>query len=66
MQKKSVRITITKDGSYTLEALEGFSGSSCVEQTQDLEVAIGGTTVESDKTEAYYNPDDDPSVKIKL
>lgn len=64
--QKRVRITIDTKGNYEIEALEGFSGASCIEQTRTLEVAIGGTAVEEGKTDAYYNPDDDNPVSISL
>ena len=66
MEKRKVRVTIAKDGSYKLEALEGFSGTSCVQGTQQIELALGGTTVETGKTQAYYDPDGDDGVMIKF
>ena len=64
--QKRVKVTIDKKGNYTIEALEGFSGTSCVEQTKNLEVAIGGMSVEEGKTDAYYNPDDDNPITIEF
>lgn len=64
--QRRVRITIDNKGNYSLEALEGFSGASCIEQTRELEVAIGGLVVDEGKTDAYYNPDDSNPVGIKL
>lgn len=64
MERKKIKVTIKKDGAYTLEAQEGFSGTSCVEQTQDLEIAIGGSTIDEGKTSEYYNPEDDSELRI--
>lgn len=66
MNQRRVRITIDGKGNYSIEALEGFSGTSCVEQTRELEVAIGGMVVDEGKTDAYYNPEDDNPVNLNL
>lgn len=66
MNQKRVKITIDKKGDYTIEALEGFSGTSCVEQTKTLEVAIGGSVVSEGKTGAYYDPDSGAPVSITM
>lgn len=64
--KKRIRITIDAKGNYGLEALEGFSGASCVEKTKDIELVLGGTEVDSGKTDAYFDPDDTNDVSINL
>ena len=66
MNQRRVRITIDNKGNYGIEALEGFSGTSCVEQTRELEIAIGGAVVDEGKTDAYYNPEDDNPVSLNL
>ncbi len=66
MNQKKIRITIDKKGNYGVQALEGFSGASCVEQTRCIELAIGGTEVSEGKTDAYYNPEDENPVSINL
>jgi hypothetical protein len=66
LNQKRVRITIDTKGNYGIEALEGFSGASCVEQTRELEVAIGGMAVDEGKTDAYYNPEDENPVSLNL
>lgn len=66
MDQRRVRITIDGQGNYALEALEGFSGASCVEQTKELEVAIGGVAVDEGKTAAYYDDDGSNPVSINL
>lgn len=60
MVKKVVKITIDKKGVYKMEALEGFSGTSCTEQTKGLELILGGSEIGEGKTDAYYGPDDSP------
>lgn len=64
MQKKSIQIKIDKEGNWSMETKEGFSGASCVEQTKSLEIAIGGETVADSKKPEYYNGDDQPPVTI--
>ena len=34
--KQNIRITIDKTGAYRFEAMEGFSGQSCVEKTKNI------------------------------
>lgn len=64
LNKKSIQVVIDKEGNYSIETMEGFSGTSCVEQTQELEVSIGGETVSSEKKPEYYFGDDQPPVTI--
>ena len=66
MNQKRVRITIGNQGEYEIKALEGFSGSSCVEQTRNIEIAIGGSEIDEGKTEDYYRPDGDNPVQLNL
>ncbi len=60
MQKKEVKITIGTDGTYKMEALEGFKGQSCTEQTKGLELILGGDKLDEGKTDRFYDPDDNP------
>lgn len=60
MVKKVVKITIDKQGGYRMEALEGFAGTSCAEQTKNLELILGGTETGEGKTDDYFKPDDSP------
>lgn len=55
MQRQMVEITIEKDGSYSFQAKEGFTGVSCREQTKTLEMAIGGDISGSENTKDYYD-----------
>lgn len=64
--QKRVKVTIDNKGSFTLEALEGFAGESCVSQTREIEIALGGVEVSEGKTSAYYDGIDDNDVMIKL
>lgn len=66
MNQKRIRITIDTKGGYGLEALEGFAGTSCVEQTRELEVAIGGMAVDEGKTDAFYDSDGETPVFVDL
>lgn len=64
MNYRKIQIVIDNEGNYTLEAMEGFSGASCVQGTQEIEVAIGGSTTESEKKDEYYMPDNDTSINL--
>lgn len=66
MNKEVVEIRINEEGGFTFRAKEGFSGSSCVERTKNLEIALGGKAVSSQKTDDYYKPDIKDNIKIKL
>lgn len=64
--QRRIEIVIDNKGNYAIEAKEGFSGASCIEQTRNLELAIGGAVVDEGKTDAYYNPDGDNPVSLSL
>lgn len=68
MVKRKVQITIDKKGAYTMKALEGFSGESCVNNTKNIELVLGegATEVGSGKTDAYYDGDGDAPISINL
>lgn len=58
---KKIKIEIDQKGNYAMEALEGYSGESCVNKTKEVELILGGKAVEEGKTTAYYDdPDDNP------
>lgn len=54
---KRVKIVIGKAGEFTFEALEGFQGASCVEQTKEIELLLGGVKVDDGKKPEFYQPD---------
>lgn len=60
MNKETIEIRIDKTGGFTFEAKEGFAGQSCTEKTKDLEIALGGVIVDSEKTDDYYKDGDNP------
>lgn len=64
--KRTVKIKIAKDGTYTLEAMEGFSGESCVEKTKNLEIILGGTAVARGKKDEYYAGDGTPELVLNI
>lgn len=66
MDQKRIQFTIDPKGNWVMKTLEGFSGSSCTEQTRNLEVAIGGVVAAEGKTDAYYRPDDEAPVTIGM
>lgn len=66
MRKEVVEIRINEEGGFTFQAKEGFSGSSCVERTKDLELALGAHEISKEKTKEFYSPDDFSPINIKL
>lgn len=62
--KRKIRIKIAKDGKYTIEAMEGFSGESCVEKTKNIEIMIGGQVVERGKKDEFYDGDAAPELTL--
>lgn len=63
---KKIKITIAEDGSYTMKALEGFSGVSCVQKTQTIEQLIGqigdAKVTDEGKTDDYYKADESATI----
>lgn len=55
MAKQVVEITVKKDGSFSFEAKEGFKGSSCRNQTKQLEMILGGEVDSTENTKDYYD-----------
>lgn len=68
LQKRKVKITINKKGEYTMEALEGFSGQSCINNTKNIELILGAdaTEIASGRTDAYYDDDGNNPISINL
>lgn len=66
MNKQVVEIRIKADGSYVLEALEGFGGESCREKTKQLELMLGGEATKTENTSAFYDEDGDNDVSLSL
>lgn len=66
MNKQVIQIRIKKDGSYTLEAKEGFAGESCRDKTKQLELMLGGEAVSTENTSAYYDNDDFDDMNLNL
>ena len=64
--QRRVRVVIDEKGGFSFEALEGFAGESCVAQTREIEIALGGVEISEGKTDAYYDGIDDNDVMIKL
>ena len=64
--RQCIRITIDKTGAYRFEAMEGFSGQSCVEKTKTIELVLGGTQVDSGKKDSYYNGDSPENVFVNI
>ncbi len=60
MAKEELIITVAKDGGITME-VKGVAGKSCMETTQEIEVALGKVD-SKEKTADYYKPDPDRKV----
>ena len=66
MKKEVVEIRIDEKGNFSFRAKDGFSGSSCIEKTKQLELILGGNAVSQSKTSDYYKPDDSNPLKINI
>lgn len=66
MKKETVEIRINENGGFSLQAKEGFKGSSCVKRTQDLELALGGRVVSTEKTKEFYEGDPTNPVTLNI
>lgn len=65
--KQVVEIRIKKDGSYSLEAKEGFAGESCRNKTKHLELMLGGAAIDTENTAGFYDDDgDDMNLNLDL
>ena len=49
-----VEIKINKDATFSIQPKEGFKGKSCVEETKNLELVLGGEKISQEKTSDYY------------
>ncbi len=63
--RRYVKVTVKPGGEYTLERI-GDSGQGCVEKNQAIEIAIGGAVVNSGNKPEFYNPEDDPAIRINI
>ena len=52
--KQVVEIKINKDATFSIQPKEGFKGKSCVEETKNLELVLGGEKISQEKTSDYY------------
>ena len=66
MDERRIKFIIDKQGNITVETLDGFSGTSCVEKMKHIQVLLGGEQMESGKTGAYYDPDYENPVSINM
>ena len=55
---KRIELIINEDGSYSVEAMEGFQGQSCAQKTQNIITLLGGTAIETKYKPEYYNDPD--------
>lgn len=58
MKKQVIKITIDTKGALQTQAMEGFEGTSCVQQTRPLEMALAGgeaNIASTEHTKEYYN-----------
>ena len=61
MEKRVVKFVIPKDGSYRMEAMEGFAGQDCINKTKDIELILGGQQIDEGKKDEYYGGGDNPA-----
>jgi hypothetical protein len=55
---KKIQIKIDEQGNYSLDMGEGFSGMSCTEKAQQLQIILGGEEKDSQTKPEYYDSND--------
>lgn len=63
---RKIRVTVDKAGGYKLEAMEGFTGTSCIEGTKDIELMLGGTKIDDGKKPSYYDGDTPDNIFLNI
>ena len=66
MKRQEITITIDTDGAFTLEAGEGIAGQSCREVTKNIELALGGVSVDTENKSSFYDDEDGMDLDLKL
>ena len=66
MKQQKVKVIIDPKGNFSFEAMEGFSGTSCIEQTAQLELVLGGEVTSERKKAEYWDPNASDPVMVKL
>lgn len=56
---KKIELIINEDGSYSIEAMEGFVGQSCEQKTQNIISILGGVEQDSKYKPEYFESDGD-------
>ncbi len=56
---KRIELIINEDGSYTIEAMEGFNGQSCAQKTANIISILGGVETDKKYKPEFFNPDGD-------
>ena len=56
---KKVEIIINEDGSYAIDAIEGFVGQSCDQKTANIIAICGGQEVDKKEKPEYYDGNGD-------
>jgi len=64
MKQSKYTFTISPSGELKME-YEGVTGSQCLEETKEIEIAIGGQQIDSGKTDDFYKSPDPQEGKIK-
>ena len=54
---KRIEITIGEDGNYSIDAMDGFSGQSCQQKTQNIIAILGGVEQDTKYKPEYFDPD---------
>lgn len=66
MDTRKIRITIDSKGMYKFEAMEGFTGASCTNETKSIELVLGGKAVARGKKDNYYDGDSPSNLFLSL
>lgn len=54
---KRIELVVGKDGNYTINAMEGFSGQSCEQKTANIISILGGVEQDKKYKPEYFDPD---------
>ena len=52
-----IELVVGKDGNYTINAMEGFSGQSCEQKTANIISILGGVEQDKKYKPEYFDPD---------
>jgi hypothetical protein len=61
---KRIKVDLDKKGNFTMEPLEGFSGTVCEHEIQNLVTTVGATVTETKEKPEYYAPENPEDIFV--